>query len=243
MPIVNRLLDAFFRTLDAVDMARERLDRALGRAPQPEQWASEWSPAAPAAPTAPVARRPTTVVPLRESAPADKPVVEAPRPKSAAKKIRTAGRTTTAAKIPAAKAVKPAKASTSKRASRKGSVDRKGADFDSPRARAIAERLINEGVLVVSADATHDGKKVLARVLWALWAAEQAGSELGLTAADASALLSLAAGLEVFATNIARACRDETTLIAESSPDGRSKRYTLTAAGREAAARLAHRAG
>ena len=238
MPIVNRLLDAFFRTLDAVDMARERLDRALGRAPQPEQWATEWSPTQPAAPTAPVARRPATVVPLREVAPTDKAKAEAPRDKSASKKIRSAGRATSAPKK-----AKPAKAVGTKRASRKGSVDRKGADFDSPRARAIAERLINEGVLVVSADATHDGKKVLARVLWALWAAEQAGSELGLTAADASALLSLAAGLEVFATNIARACRDETTLIAESSPDGRSKRYTLTAAGREAAARLAHRAG
>ncbi len=235
MPLVNRLLDAFFRTLDAVDMARERLDRVLGRAPQPEQWATEWSPTPPTPPV-PAARRPATVVPLRDATAPDKPVVEAPRKKGATKKIRTAGRAATA------KTVKPGKAATGRRASRKGSVDRKGADYDSPRARAIAERLVSDGMGIVGDDATHGGKKVLARVLWALWAAEQAGSELGLTAADASALLSQAAGLEVFATNIARACRDEGALIAESSPDGRSKRYTLTAAGREAAAKLEQRA-
>ncbi|MBI1946333.1 MAG: hypothetical protein HYS27_11580 [Deltaproteobacteria bacterium] len=234
MPIVNRLLDAFFRTLDAVDMARERLDRALGRAPQPEQWATDWSP------TPPAAKKPATVVPIREvpTAPTvDKARVEAPKGKSAPKKIRTAGRTG----APPKKS-RPIKQGAAKRASRKGSIDRKGTDFDSPRARAVAERLANEHTQVVSAEATHDGKKVLARVLWALDAAERAGSELGLTAADASALLSMAAGLEAFATNIARACRDESDLILESTPDGRSKRYKLTAAGRAAAGKLELRA-
>ena len=47
MAIVNRLLDVFFRTLDAVDTARERVDRVLGRAPKPEPWATEWSPVPP----------------------------------------------------------------------------------------------------------------------------------------------------------------------------------------------------
>lgn len=240
MPIVNRLLDAFFRTLDAVDMARERLDRALGRAPKPEPWAQEWSPGAPVSPPQP-ARKPATVIPLREvpsspapakadKASADK--ADRPKGKSATKKIRTAS---SKAK-PAARGASTG--SGLKSASRKGSIDRKGTDFDSPRARAIVERLKAEGASVVTADADHEGKKVLARVLWALGAAEKAGSELGLTAADASALLSMAAGLDVFATNIARACRDESELIEESSPDGRSKRYKLTAAGRAAASKL-----
>lgn len=234
MPIVNRLLDAFFRTLDAVDTARERLDRALGRAPKPEQWATDWTP------TPPAERRPATVVPIREAPtapPADKPRVEPPKDKGTPKKMRTAGRTG-----PAPRKTKPVKQGAPKRASRKGSIDRKGSDFDSPRARAIAERLASERGQVVSAEAAHDGKKVLARVLWALDAAERAGSELGITAADASALLSLAAGLEVFATNIARACRDETELIEEGTPDRRSKRYLLTAAGRAAAGKLELRA-
>lgn len=238
MPIVNRLLDAFFRTLDAVDMARERLDRALGRAPKPEPWAQEWAPA-PAAPT----RKPATVVPIREvplaapttTAPSksDPARAERPKGKSATKKMRTAG--TGARPRPVSKVEKQG---AGKSASRKGSIDRKGSDFDSPRARAIVERLKADRTAVVTGDAAHDGKKVLARVLWALGASERAGSELGLTAADASALLSLATGLEVFATNIARACRDETDLIEESAPDGRSKRYKLTAAGRAAAAKL-----
>lgn len=240
MPIVNRLLDAFFRTLDAVDMARERLDRALGRAPKPEPWAQEWAPSAPVSSPQP-ARKPATVIPLREvplapaPAKADKPGTDKTgkaKGKSAPKRIRTAS---SKAK-PAARAASAG--SGIKSASRKGSVDRKGADFDSPRARAIVDRLNAERTSVVSADAAHEGKKVLARVLWALGAAEKAGSELGLTAADASALLSMAAGLDVFATNIARACRDESELIEESSPDGRSKRYKLTTAGRAAAGKL-----
>jgi len=51
----------------------------------------------------------------------------------------------------------------------------------------------------------------------------------------------LAGGMEVFATNVARACRDETDLIVESTPDGRSKRYRLTDAGKAAAAGLSKR--
>src|SRR5262249_15403791 len=94
---------------------------------------------------------------------------------------------------------------------------------------------------VIAADADYNGKKVLARVLWALDAGDKAGSELGLTAIDASALLHLAAAMEVYATNVARTCRDESRLIEEAQPGGRSKRYKLTAAGKEAAAKIATR--
>jgi hypothetical protein len=75
--------------------------------------------------------------------------------------------------------------------------------------------------------------------VWALDAAHRAGSEQGLTAADASALLHLAAGLEVFSTNIARTCREANELICEAEPDGRVKRFKLTAKGRSAASTLA----
>lgn len=218
MALVNRLLDVFFRTLDTVDAARERLDRALGRSPQPDAWTTDWSPTpeppretppvrAPSAPAAAPARRTTTKPTQKKPKKADSTV-----PKSVGKKAGGGNR--------------------------KGSVDRSGKDFDSPRARAIVLRLRNEGIGVITEDAALGGKKVLARVLWALGTADQAGSELGLTAADASALLHLAAGVEVFATNVARTCRDETDLIEESSPDGRSKRYKLTDAGRAAAAKL-----
>lgn len=247
MPLVNRLLDVFFRTLDAVDAARERVDKALGRQPRPAAWTTEWSPTPEPSTAREVVRearvtttyteKPSTSLYTERPAPAPAPTTppkkattsKAAKPKAAPKK---------AAKNDSAvpKAVKGG--SKLKAASRKGSVDRSGKDFDSPRARAIVERLKNEGIGVITEDAQLDGKRVLARVLWSLSAADKAGSELGLTAADASALLYMAAGVEVFATNVARTCRDETDLIEESEPDGRSKRYKLTDAGKAAAAKL-----
>lgn len=125
--------------------------------------------------------------------------------------------------------------------SRKGSVDRSGKDFDSPRARAVEGWLKEHGGAIVAEDATLNGKRTLARVLWAVALAEQAGSEHGLTAADTSALLSSAAGVEVFATNVARSFRDESELFCETTPDGRSKRYTVTDVGRTRLAEVATR--
>lgn len=243
MPLVNRLLDVFFRTLDVVDAARERVDKALGRQPRPAAWTTEWSPTPEPTTAREVVRearvtttyteKPTTSlytnIPERPAAP--------PKKKAPAKKAARKATAKNDSAVP--KAVKGSKL---KAASRKGSVDRSGKDFDSPRARAIVERLKADGVGVITEDAALEGKRVLARVLWSLSAADRAGSELGLTAADASALLYMAANVEVFATNVARTCRDETDLIEESEPDGRSKRYKLTAAGKAAAAKLDVRA-
>lgn len=264
--LIHRLLDAFFRTLDAVDAARDRVDRILGREPRPDPWAVEWPPPASAPHTdAPVATKDATaateVSPAAQSpakpeengsdlltsgetttvavdSPAtSKKTSAAKRPakqaKTSAKKTGTAAKPT--AKKPAAKKQTAKKDASSKR---KGSVDRQGKDFDSPRARAVSEFVRESSLGIVSPEAEHDGKKVLARVLWALHAAEQAGSEKGLTSADASALLHLSANIEVFATNLARACRDHADLIQETEMDGRSKRYKLTAAGKAAAAQL-----
>lgn len=248
--IVHRLLDVFFRALDAVDLVRDRVDRALGRESRPDPWSVAW-PANPAD----ADRRGNGHA--DDSSTIDD-VQAQERAERAERRARDADEAPAAARAPskpaAPKKKKPSSSSSSKgaakrdvpadapktkpgskkpqAASRKGSVDRSGKDFDSPRARAIHEQLKAQGGRVVAEEAAVDGKKVLARVLWALRAAEGAGSELGLTAADASALLHLAAGMEVYSTNLARACRDETALIEESTPDGRSKRYKLTAAGR-----------
>lgn len=240
--IVNRLLDAFFRTLDAVDAVRDRVDRVLGREPRPDPWAAEWPPAdvegkerergdeqaaAREAPKTNGATQKATPSKSATAAPAER---EAPAPSKAPAKKATK-KAATKAKPAAGKGDKAEKA----KSSRKGSVDRSGKDFDSPRAKAIWEYVRDNGLGVVTEEAMLDGKKVLARVVWALSAAEAAGSELGLTTADASALLHLAARMEVYATNIGRACRDHEDLIEESEPDGRSKRYRLSPKGKSLA--------
>lgn len=122
---------------------------------------------------------------------------------------------------------------------RKGSVDKVGRDLASERADQVTESLRAAKRPVVTEEADLAGKKVLARVVWALSEARAAGLSDGLTTNDISALLSQAAGIEVFATNIGRACRDHHDLIAEGAADGRSKRYVLTPAGEKAATELA----
>ena len=248
--IVNRLLDAFFRTLDAVDAVRDRVDRVLGREPRPDPWAAEWPPADVEGKEPPLAEekakekgavaekaekngatekaKPSTETTSSTEATAPKPAAKKATAKKTGAKKATAKKATTKATTTKAKPAAAAKA----KASRKGSVDRSGKDFDSPRAKAIWEYIQENQLGVVTEEAMLDGKKVLARVVWALSAAEAAGSKLGLTTADASALLYLAAGMEVYATNIGRACRDHDELIEESEPDGRSKRYRLTAKGK-----------
>jgi hypothetical protein len=155
-----------------------------------------------------------------------------PRAKKKATKM-----TATPAKAPVKKAKKKVVAKKTK-ATRKGSVDRVGKDVDSPRARAIGVWLREQGAAKLNDDAALDGKKLPARVAWALLAAERAGSEQGLTASDVSALLSSTAKMEVFATNIGRSLREESAWFTETAPDGRSKRYRLTAAGKKRAATL-----
>lgn len=275
--LVHRLLDAFFRTLDAVDAARDRVDRILGREPRPDPWAVEWPPPASAESPrdesfAATGAGPHDAAPessgkmaggqatdpasgaavsqaaeeqgedtSRDLSDAGRAAKKSPSRKAPAKKSKTSTKPTSA---PAAKGTtksataKSAAAKTTSSSKRKGSVDRQGKDFDSPRARAVSEFVRENDFGVVSANAEYQGKKVLARVLWALHAAEEAGSEKGLTSADASALLHLSANIEVFATNLARACRDHAELIQETEMDGRSKRYKLTDDGKTAAREL-----
>jgi hypothetical protein len=246
--IVHRLLDAFFRTLDTVDAVRDRVDRALGREPRPDPWAVEWPP--PGEAFDPAKEGPNADAPGAEpKEPTEAQIEEAARRTGDAPVAKKADRADEAA---ADKADKPAKAKPAakksakkkpgrkKKASskRKGSVDRSGKDLVSERADTITAYVQDKGRAIIGEDKDLAGKKVLARVVWALGEAHAAGVELGLTTNDVSALLSKAADIEVFATNIGRACRDHKTLIAESEPDGRSKRYVLTDDGKQAAADL-----
>lgn len=219
--IVHRLLDAFFRGLDAVDAARDRVDQLLGREPRPDPWAVDWPPPEAGAPAdaAPPEAAPSPAAPAPEAKKpeAKKPAKEKPAadPDGAKKK---AGR--------------KKKSSSSKR---KGSVDRSGKDISTPRAKRVAAHVKAEQLRLVTVDDETEGKKVLARVVWALAAARGAGEAEGMTTKDVSALLSDAADIEVFTTNIGRACRDHTDLIEAAAPEGRSKRYRLTDQGAEAA--------
>ncbi len=260
--IVHRLLDAVFRTLDTVDAIRARVDAVLGRADAqpPSAWPavidddngaidsasvrSVYSPddqrlnqwtqdqhdvdgdvAGDASKPAPAPSQKVT---------AKKTTAKKPTATKTAKAATKTTATNTPGKRKAKKttAKKAAASTTTTMASRKGSVDRHGKDLDSARAREVAAFIEKSGSRIIDEEAALDGKRTLARVLWAVAIAEQSGSSAGLTAVDASALLSTVANVEVFSTNVARAFRDEHALFTETTPDGRSKRYTLTAAGR-----------
>ena len=227
MAVAHKVLDLLFRTLDAVDGVRERLDRRFGRGLAAEDWARDWRPGG----EAPPAQRDPT-----GDAHQDRPLDPELRPTRSGADTRSAR----PGRRPAPRQASEVKAKP-KGDGRKGSVDRSGKDLASPRAEAIVSHLKTGAGQVIADDADLSGKKVLARVLWALWAAEASGERDGLTAADTSALLHRAAGVEVFATNVARTCRDEVSLIEASVPDGRIKRYKLNQAGRLRARSLATR--
>lgn len=260
--IVHRLLDAVFRTLDTIDAVRARVDAVMGRADAqpPSQWPATVDGNV-IVETAAVVNDRDAVRAAYTAAPdvdawraAPAPSVPARASARVAKKTPSSSSTSTstddqgATKAPAKKkkasqaAARPRKEKPVSKVpaptSRKGSVDRSGKDFDSPRARAVEAWLTSTGAPILAEDAELDGKKTLARVLWAVAVAEQAGSDGGLTAADTSALLSSVASVEVYATNVARTFRDESELFEETTPDGRSKRYTVTARGRARSAGL-----
>ena len=189
---------------------------------------AESATAAPAADEAPATSSPGPVATVPAAQPAKVAKTPAPKAKPAASKAaasKAVSSKSTSRK--AAKSKKPTPAADT----RKGSVDRVGKDLDSPRANDIAAWLSAHPLPVVTEDAAVDGKRTVARLLWAVSVAQQAGHDDGLTAADTSALLSSVARVEVFATNVARAFRDERALFVETTIDGRSKRYALTAAG------------
>ena len=237
--IIHRLLDVFFRTLDVVDAARDRVDRALGREPAPDPWAVEWPPPPDTASENAAPKK--VAAPEEDVATDDTPSPSETPKKAPAKKAATSTKASkSAAKTPTAKKKAKAKGGRKKsaNANRKGSVDRSGRDVDSPRARAVYEAWKASGEKALGEEAALNNKKVLGRVVWALACAGEAGSEKGMTTNDVAAFLSLSSDIEVFATNIGRACRDHSDLIEETEPDGRSKRYRLTDEGRAAAQTL-----
>jgi hypothetical protein len=250
--IMRRVLDLVFRGFDLVEKVRGTIrPRALANAAatevrqtayavqeRAEQVVEDAVEVAGAA-----AKRTVAVVEQAEAALRDFTDNKTDNQPRKTKKVtqKAVKRTTkkTAKKISKKEVVKrPTKKTATTATTRKGSIDRVGKDVDSPRARAIMVWLREQGAAKLSVDAALDGKKLPARVAWALLAAERAGSEQGLTANDISSLLSAAAKVEVFATNIGRSLRDEPTWFVETAPDGRSKRYRLTAAGKRRAQTL-----
>lgn len=223
------------RTSFDVDTARDiyaptTVDAWRGDSSHDENATSNAQAVAPEATTTPTTPR------VAESA---QPTAKA-APKAASVAPKATKTPTTAATAAKTRTAKTAKATTKKATkkpaaadTRKGSVDRVGKDLDSVRATEIAAWLAAHPQPVVTEAAALDGKRTVARLVWAVSVAQQAGHVDGLTAADTSALLSSVAHVEVFATNVARAFRDEQALFVETSVDGRSKRYALTAAGKK----------
>ncbi len=165
-------------------------------------------------------------MPISESPPAAKKATKAKKDDgNAAAKAQRNDKSST--KRPGRK-----KSTTSKR---KGSVDRSGKDISTPRSKTLAAFAGQKNIKPLDEDADVGGKKVLARVIWALGLADRADVNDGLTTKDVSAFLSAYADIEVFTTNIGRACRDHSEYIEPSVPDGRSKRYRLTSDGKQQA--------
>lgn len=129
-------------------------------------------------------------------------------------------------------------------ATRKGSVDRAGQDIDSPRADRLLTRFANlatqdesllDGSLwILTEEDDIDGKKLLARALWALWFAHffaEDEDDKALSAADMCALIYKIASIDIFPTNIARICREYERFCDAAPADGRSKRFILSEKG------------
>lgn len=129
-------------------------------------------------------------------------------------------------------------------ATRKGSVDRAGQDIDSPRADRLLTRFANlatqdesllDGSLwILTEEDDIDGKKLLARALWALWFAHffaEDDDDKALSAADMCALIYKIASIDIFPTNIARICREYERFCDAAPADGRSKRFILSEKG------------
>ena len=211
--LIHRVLDVFFRSLDTIDAAKDKIDRLRGKSPQPDPWAVDWPPADADLPKAHEAKQENL---REETRPPEKPVK-----KPEAQKAVTKQTTKSASKKSKVK---------KKTTKRKGSVDRSGKDLKSDSAEKAVAHLKTSNKALINESAELDGKKVLARVVWALSLSHDAGID-GMTTKDISALLSSAVNIEVFATNVGRACRDHSDFIEVASTKGRSKTYRLSDAG------------
>lgn len=220
--VIQKLLDAFFLGLDAVDTVRRRVDRVLGR---PEEdpfqvvWPDEEVDAAPggngeaALESEPVAADPEPVAMKSEPGPAS-----AVKPKAKPK-----AKPTTKPKVKAAPKAKAAARGPEKRPKVAIEIEDLA---DKVKAGSLSARPLAEEDEAAS-------KRMLARVVHVLGVAEAADLG-GLTSTEVAHVLTFGCNIVTFGTNISRAIRQGTHgLVDEQSAPGKDpKRYALTDAGR-----------
>ena len=141
--LVHRILDAFFRALDAVDATRERIDRMIGRETRPDPWAQDWKPV-------PEARHndalPTDSALRRDDVTSPASASKSAKPKAPPK--RPAAKPAAAKSAPAAKPIA------------------KGAPADLILVDLTAPRLIDaDQLLSKSKNSAFDGRRLQGRVL------------------------------------------------------------------------------
>lgn len=216
--IVQKLLDGFFLSLDAVDAARRKVDHLLGR-PEEAPFEVVW---------------PEPTVPSSPPEPA--PV---PEKKLAEKKAKAAAPKKRASKN-AASADKKTKASRSKTKAGGGSKKAKGKTSPRhPKVTIEIEDLTNKvkNNLIQARPLRDDdelgGKKMIARIVYVLGVAE-AEALGGMTSTEIAHVLTFSQDIETFGTNISRAIRQGTADMVENSPTtGRIQRYALNEKGKK----------
>lgn len=222
--VVQKILDGFFLSLDAVDAARRKVDQLLGRpeeAPFEVQWPEPVNP--------------------------DK---SASAPDDAAKNKKTASEAKDEVlkkaapykpKKPAPKVSKKAKASnkSAKKVTKKASKKTQGKT--SPRHPKVTLEIedltqkVKKGSIKARPLGNDDelgGKKMIARIVFVLGVAE--AENLGaLSSTEIAHVLTFAQGIETFGTNISRAIRQGTAEMVEIVPStGRIQRYGLNEKGK-----------
>ena len=203
--VIQKLLDAFFLGLDAVDEVRRRVDRLMGR-PEHDPFEVVWPEEESSIRkgngegTAPV-----------EAAVAAAEVPDPPAASPAAAKPKPKPKARAADKAPAGRPKVPMEIEDLTTKIKAGALP-------------IKELSENDEIA---------GKRMLARVIYVLGASEAA--DLGaLTSTEIAHVLTFSVGIDTFGTNISRAIRQKTAGLVEGRKGGKGEvnRYHLTDEGR-----------
>ncbi len=215
--IINKVVDIVFKGFDLYDAVRAKFIKDELDYEQPKM--AEKS----AAPTPA-----KTTKPLTDRAP-DSVVQNAVKVETKEAPQKTA-KTTTSSKKATSK-----KSATSKR---KGSVDRSGQEIESVAAEKVVQYLKEHNIEISLDDIAYEKKAVVGRVIWCLSSAQKARVRGGLTTKDMAALIYQYFGMDIYPTNLARACRQHSDLFEAGETRNRAKCYVLTAKGKKTAKSL-----
>ncbi|MFH1811987.1 MAG: hypothetical protein ABIJ09_24830 [Pseudomonadota bacterium] len=210
--VIQKLLDGFFLGLDVIDDTRRRIDRLMGR-PTEEPFEVVWPE-----PEAPPSAPPPAPQQRAESAPTAPPAGSEHRASPKAKNSK------------GAKTAARARPSVAKKDS--GSRPKVTMEIED-----LADK-IKKGALAarqIGADDELAGKRMIARVVYVLGAAEE--QDLGaLTSTEVAHVLTVGLGIETFGTNISRAIRQGTGGMVEArlTDPKDTNRFALTDKGRDA---------